>query len=330
MIRRARSSTCSTTTPPIPQVHGCSRPAAAPASQTVTLVRNSPDATFTSIDVSESQLEQARERVPGVDFQRADIFSLPFEPQSFDHVFVCFTLEHLTRPLEALRKLMKVLRPGGTMTVIEGDHGSAYFHPDSDAAREAIACLVKLQHGDANIGRCLFPLLTEAGLHEVQVSPRLVYADASRPGLVESFTRRTFTAMIEGVREGAIDSGLIDSERFDQGDRRPLSLRRGRRHLLLHVLQGDSPSLSFRSSAISVACSSGDSDAIRLRSFSRCSGVSSSISALPFAVSSISVPRRSFGSGERATSPAVSRRSSRFVVPLEPIIIAVVRSLTRS
>jgi hypothetical protein len=132
-------------------------------------------------------------------------------------VFVCFTLEHLVRPLDALKKLIGVLRPGGTLTVIEGDHGSAYFHPDSRAAHEAIDCLVRLQHGDANIGRGLYPLLTEAGLRDVQVSPRMVYVDASRPDLVDGFTRKTFTAMIEGVREPAIESGLISAERFDQG-----------------------------------------------------------------------------------------------------------------
>ena len=56
-------------------------------------------------------------------------------------------LEHLSRPVEALRHLQGVLKPGGTITVIEGDHGSAYFHPDSAAAHNAIQCLVTL-HGD--------------------------------------------------------------------------------------------------------------------------------------------------------------------------------------
>jgi hypothetical protein len=37
--------------------------------------------------------------------------------------------------------------------------------------------------------------------------------------LVEGFTRRTFTAMIEGIREPAIAAGLIDPERFDAGVR---------------------------------------------------------------------------------------------------------------
>ena len=54
-------------------------------------------------------------------------------------------LEHLPRPAEALRRLRAMLRPGGTITVIEGDHGSTYFHPDSPAARDAIAYLLSPQ-----------------------------------------------------------------------------------------------------------------------------------------------------------------------------------------
>jgi SAM-dependent methyltransferase len=184
--------------------------------QSVTLSARSPKARFTSIDVSADSLAVARARaLPNVEFRQADLFTMPDE--TFDHVFVCFVLEHLSDPVGALMRLKTLLRPGGTITVIEGDHGSAYFHPDSAAAREAIDCLVRLQNGDANIGRALYPLLVEAGLREVSVSPRMVYVDSSRPDLVEGFTRRTFTAMIEGVREAAIDNGLIAPERFDQG-----------------------------------------------------------------------------------------------------------------
>jgi ubiquinone/menaquinone biosynthesis C-methylase UbiE len=87
-----------------------------------------------------------------VTFQRADIFSLPFPPESFGHVFVCFVLEHLADPAGALQALRRVLKPGGSITVIEGDHGSAYFHPDSDAARRAIQCLVDLQRAGRRQG----------------------------------------------------------------------------------------------------------------------------------------------------------------------------------
>jgi ubiquinone/menaquinone biosynthesis C-methylase UbiE len=195
--------------------------------QTVTLARNSPQAQFVSIDIAAASVAAARQKVEAaghgnVRFQQADLFALPFAPASFDHVFVCFVLEHLSRPLEALAKLKAVLKPGGTITVIEGDHGSTYFHPDSAAAYAAIRCQVELQRaggGNANIGRELYPLLSKASFHDVGVSPRMVYVDSSRPHLVDLFTRRTFAAMIEGVREAALRAQMITAQRFDEGVR---------------------------------------------------------------------------------------------------------------
>lgn len=195
--------------------------------QTVTLAKNSPGAQITSVDISEASIREAEAQVraagfSNVRFQQGDIFALPFAPASFDHVFVCFVLEHLSRPAEALRALKGLLKPGGTMTVIEGDHGSAYFHPDSAAARRAIGCQVELQRragGNAMIGRQLYPLLAQAGFADVRVSPRMVYVDASRPALVDGFTRKTFTAMIEGVREAAVVAGLAERGAFDEGVR---------------------------------------------------------------------------------------------------------------
>jgi ubiquinone/menaquinone biosynthesis C-methylase UbiE len=193
--------------------------------QTLILARRSPDAQFTSIDISVESIAEARQKadtagLTNVKFEQADIFSLPYKAKSFDHIFICFVLEHLLRPREALTILKNVLRPGGTITVIEGDHGSTFFYPESDAAHDAIDSLVKLQKqagGNALVGRQLHPLLREAGFEEVQVSPRMVYVDASRPELADAFTRKTFTAMVEGVRDKAVGSGMIKPERFDSG-----------------------------------------------------------------------------------------------------------------
>ena len=193
--------------------------------QTITLARNSPEALITSVDISETSLAEARRKamaagLTNVQFEQADIFNLPYGTDSFDHIFVCFVLEHLSRPVEALHQLKSHLKPGGTITVIEGDHGSAYFHPDSAAARQAIQCQVELQRragGNAMVGRELYPLLRRAGFDSVHVSPRMVYVDSSRPELVEGFTKKTFTAMIEGVRQSAIEAGLIEPYVFDKG-----------------------------------------------------------------------------------------------------------------
>ena len=195
--------------------------------QTVTLARNSPGANIVAVDISASSLEEASDRVraaqlTNVEFRHADLFAPPFERESFDDIFVCFLLEHLSKPDEALAALKGLLKPGGTITVIEGDHGSTYFHPDSDAARDAINCQVELQRrsgGNAMIGRQVYPLLAAAGFQDIQVSPRTIYVDSSRSHLVDGFTRKTFTAMIEGVREEAINARIIDAERFDAGIR---------------------------------------------------------------------------------------------------------------
>jgi ubiquinone/menaquinone biosynthesis C-methylase UbiE len=195
--------------------------------QTVTLAEKSPGAEITSIDLSPESLGEAEARVKAagirnVTFRQADIFSLPFPDETFDHVFLCFVLEHLPDPAHALACLRRVLVPGGTITAIEGDHGSAYFFPDSEAARRAIGCLITLQRekgGNALIGRELFPLLTRAGFREVSVSPRMVYVDASHPELVEGFTKQTFTAMVEGVEEEALERGLMTRSEWEQGIR---------------------------------------------------------------------------------------------------------------
>jgi protein-L-isoaspartate O-methyltransferase len=195
--------------------------------QTVILAANSPQAAFTSIDISEESLTKARRRAQeagftNVTFQPADIFDLPFPSAHFDHVFVCFVLEHLSNPAAALGALRRVLKPGGSITVVEGDHGSAYFHPDSSLARRAIQCLIDLQQqagGDSLIGRRLYPLLAQAGYRNVNVSPRMVYVDASRPALVDGFTRKTFAAMVEGVGQQAVGEGLMDEASWAAGIR---------------------------------------------------------------------------------------------------------------
>jgi SAM-dependent methyltransferase len=193
--------------------------------QTVHLASRNPTAHIVSVDISAASLAQARERVSAggyrnVEFLEGDIFDLPFRDEQFDHFFICFVLEHLAEPAKALRAASRVLCRQGSITVIEGDHGSWYCHPETAAAKKVVQCLIDIQAllgGDALIGRRLYPLLISAGFSDVRVSPRMVYVDQSRPELVEGFSKNTFIAMVEGVREAAIAQGLIDPPSWDRG-----------------------------------------------------------------------------------------------------------------
>ena len=186
---------------------------------------DNPQVRFFSVDASAESLLQAREnlaaqRLENVRLVRGDLYRLPFGGEAFDHVTVCFVLEHLTRPMEALAELMRVLKPGGTLTATEGDHGSCYFHPETEAARAAWHCLIRVQAAlgaDSCIGRRLHPLLTAAKLRQVRVTPRTVYCDASRPNWMDGFVKKTIIPMVEGVREQALSWGYIAEDTWNQG-----------------------------------------------------------------------------------------------------------------
>ena len=90
--------------------------------QTVTLARNSPNASLLSIDIFEESITEARGAVESnglsnVQFLCADIFNLNLEKESFDHVFVCHVLEHLSQPDNALAILQSLIKVGGTIKI---------------------------------------------------------------------------------------------------------------------------------------------------------------------------------------------------------------------
>jgi SAM-dependent methyltransferase len=193
--------------------------------QTKIIATKNPHSNFISVDLSEESILEAQKsikslNIKNVELRQADIYNLPYKDETFDSVIICFVLEHLHNSFQALNELKRVLKKGGTMIAIEGDHGSTFFYPDSKYAHSAIDCQIQLQRlsgGNSNIGRELYPLFISIGLSEIFVSPRMVYIDASRPRLVEGFIKNTFTAMIEGVGETAINHGIIDRLSFEKG-----------------------------------------------------------------------------------------------------------------
>jgi len=193
--------------------------------QTRAIAVKNPKSKFISLDINMDSVTEARKTVDelsidNVRWGNANIFRLPFRDSVFDGIMLCFVLEHLSAPVQALTELKRVLKPGGILMAIEGDHGSTFFYPESRFALEAINCQVKLQKengGNSNIGRQLYPLLKTAGFERINISPRNVYVDGSKPALEEGFIKNTFTAMIEGVGEKAIEKKLMRREEFEKG-----------------------------------------------------------------------------------------------------------------
>lgn len=70
---------------------------------------------LTGVDLSERQLERARERVPQADFRRGDFTSVELAPESFDAVVSFYAFNHVPRELLAplLTRIATWLTSGG-------------------------------------------------------------------------------------------------------------------------------------------------------------------------------------------------------------------------
>ena len=193
--------------------------------QTRLLLGHSPDAKYTCIDISEKSLASAArlKQQPGfenVTFQQENITQLSFTDETFDHVFVCFVLEHLSDPVAALVELKRVLKPGGTITVIEGDHGSCFWYPETAESVAAWNGLIdaQRQHGhDPNIGRRLTPLLMQAGLKLTSCEPAWLYADALKPALRDGMVDHIIVPMVQSAEQQILADGLVDKDIYQQG-----------------------------------------------------------------------------------------------------------------
>jgi ubiquinone/menaquinone biosynthesis C-methylase UbiE len=72
------------------------------------------------VDVVPALLDEGRARAPqNVELVEADATALPYEAGSFDLVTTARTLHHVPRPELVLAEMNRVLRPGGTMLVVD-------------------------------------------------------------------------------------------------------------------------------------------------------------------------------------------------------------------
>jgi demethylmenaquinone methyltransferase/2-methoxy-6-polyprenyl-1,4-benzoquinol methylase len=74
----------------------------------------------TGLDQSQEMLAAARIRFDGrVQLVQAPAESLPFPDGSFDHLTFTYLLRYVDEPGEVLRELARVVRPGGTIAMLE-------------------------------------------------------------------------------------------------------------------------------------------------------------------------------------------------------------------
>lgn len=130
---------------------------------------------MTAVDAAEGVLANARavaaERGLGnVEFAVADVHALDFPDDSFDVVHAHQVLQHVGDPVQALREMRRVCRPGGVVAARDSDYGAFTWFPE----RPALDGWLDLYHrvarangGEPDAGRRLVSWARRAGFTEI-------------------------------------------------------------------------------------------------------------------------------------------------------------------
>ncbi len=90
-----------------------------------------PGQTITAIDISPKMLEIAQPRMDAYDgtieAQVMDVHEMPFGPDSFDQIYTSCTFCSVPNPVEGLKALYRVLKPGGQLYMFE--HTGSRWYP---------------------------------------------------------------------------------------------------------------------------------------------------------------------------------------------------------
>jgi SAM-dependent methyltransferase len=127
----------------------------------------------TATEVDDATLDLTRSGVGAAENVRyavADVHALDFPDDSFDVVHAHQVLQHVADPVQALREMRRVARPGGLVAVRDSDYLAFAWYPLAsglDEWRELYVALARANGGAPDAGRRLLSWAHDAGFEDV-------------------------------------------------------------------------------------------------------------------------------------------------------------------
>jgi ubiquinone/menaquinone biosynthesis C-methylase UbiE len=142
-----------------------------------------PDTAIIGLDHSPALIDAARRLTTdegladNVTYQVGDAHHTPYGDGEFDIITLHTLISHVEDPLQVLGEARRLVRPGGTVAVFDGDYASLTFaYPDHALAKTIEEKLIQLIVANPRIMRDLPRLLPEAGLELIEADGTL-YAE---------------------------------------------------------------------------------------------------------------------------------------------------------
>lgn len=138
-----------------------------------------PGLKLAGIDLESKQIEYANNHLDNLnlndlDLRVGDATNLPWQDNQFDHIYAIWFLEHLPDPLQVLKEAIRVLKPGGTITLTETDYRTILIYPEFADYRylvDALCELLILAKGNPYMGQTLGTLLNKVGFKNINNQP---------------------------------------------------------------------------------------------------------------------------------------------------------------
>jgi SAM-dependent methyltransferase len=181
-----------------------------------------PGVRLTGVDIEPKQLDFARGHLErsGVeaDLVQSDALALPFDDESFDHLWMMWFLEHIPNALAALREARRVLVPGARITAIEVDYGTVRAEPTTPAMEALFGAMRAgmAASGWSDAGTRLPGWLREAGFIEVDDGERPFWWTGEDLARQANYAADVVgsalpaLARLPGASEDALRGGLVD------------------------------------------------------------------------------------------------------------------------
>ncbi|MDH6547663.1 SAM-dependent methyltransferase [Streptomyces sp. SAI-208] len=149
-----------------------------PGTITADLAALVPDGRVTGVDHAAGILDQARATaaargLTNVDFAVADVHALDFPDDTFCVVHAHQVLQHVGDPVQALREMKRVTRPGGLIAVRDSDYAAMTWYPATaglDDWLDLYRRVARANGGEPDAGRRLKSWALRAGLTDITAS----------------------------------------------------------------------------------------------------------------------------------------------------------------
>lgn len=142
-----------------------------PGTITVSVAKLVGDGQVTGLETNPNIVDRAnaiaeREKVSNVKFAIGDATALPFADNTFDLAYTHQVLLHISKPVECLCEMRRVVKPGGLVCAREGEMEGWIFYPESPKLLDwcaMVAEVIKSSGGLKATGRNLHVYAREAG-----------------------------------------------------------------------------------------------------------------------------------------------------------------------